>query len=146
LAGESRKLLDYIVRHFVLHDELVSIDLDASASEAGDEIEMNKREAVQRERARADELADAFADGLVRANRARARGQAEIELDDRDPVHNRVADAMIQLLVSHHLASSRSEPTKEYHYVYYIAVDWDRLGEVANEAGVDLAEAVKGKR
>jgi len=143
LADEPRKLLDYIVRHFVLHDELVSIDLDASASDAGDAIEMDKREAVQRELTRADDLAAAFADGLVRANRARSRGQEEIELDDRDPVHNQVADAMIQFLVSHQLAASRSEPTTKYHYVYHIAVDWDRLREVADEAGVDLAQAVR---
>ena len=85
-ADESRKLLDYIVRHFVLHDELVSIDLDASASDAGDSIEMDKREVVQRELTRADDLAAAFADGLARANRARASGAREITLDDRDPV------------------------------------------------------------
>jgi hypothetical protein len=144
LADESRKLLDYIVRHFVLHDELVSIDLDASASDAGDSIEMDKREAVQRELTRADDLAAAFADGLARANQARASGQEEITLDDRDPVQNQIADAMIQFLVSHHLAASRSEPTTEYHYVYFIAVDWDRLREAADQAGVDFAQAVSG--
>jgi hypothetical protein len=132
------------VRHFVLHDELVSIDLDASASDAGDAIEMDKREAVQRELTRANDLAAAFADGLVRANNARSIGQEEITLDDRDPVQNQIADAMIQFLVSHQLAASRSEPTTDYHYVYYIAVDWERLREVADQAGVDLAQAVSG--
>jgi hypothetical protein len=144
MADQPRKLLDYIVRHFVLHDELVSIDLDASASDAGDAIEMDKREAVQRELTRANDLAAAFADGLVRANNARSIGQEEITLDDRDPVQNQIADAMIQFLVSHQLAASRSEPTTDYHYVYYIAVDWERLREVADQAGVDLAQAVSG--
>jgi hypothetical protein len=144
LADDARKLLDYIVRHFVLHDELVAIDLDASASDPGAEIEMDKREAVQRELARADDLAAAFADGLARADRARSRGLDEVVLDDRDPVHNRIADAMIQFLVSHQLASSRSEPAEEYHYVYYISVDWDRLRDAAADAGVDLAQAVSG--
>jgi hypothetical protein len=144
LADEPRKLLDYIVRHFVLHDELVSIDLDASASDAGAAIELDKREAVQRELTRANDLAAAFADGLARADKARALGQEEITLDDRDPVQNQIADAMIQFLVSHQLAASRSEPTTDYHYVYHVAVDWDRLREVANEAGVDFAQAVSG--
>jgi hypothetical protein len=145
LADDARKLLDYIVRHFVLHDELVSIDLDASASDPGAEIEMDKREAVQRELARADDLAAAFADGLACANQLRGTGQDELALDDRDPVQNQIADAMIQFLVSHQLAASRSEPTTKYHYVYYISVDWDRLREVAADAGVDLAQAVVKK-
>jgi hypothetical protein len=144
LADEPRKLLDYIVRHFVLHDELVAIDLDASASDHGAEIEMDKREAVQRELARANDLAASFAEGLARANQARSSGQEEITLDDRDPVQNQIADAMIQFLVSHQLAASRSEPTGDYHYVYYVAVDWDRLREVADEASIDLAQAVSG--
>jgi hypothetical protein len=144
MADEPRKLLDYIVRHFVLHDELVSIDLDASASDAGDSIETDKREAVQRELTRANDMAAAFADGLVRANKARASGQEELMLDDRDPAQNQIADAMIQILVSHHLAASRSESTTDYHYVYYIAVDWERLREVADQAGVDLEQAVSG--
>jgi hypothetical protein len=144
LADESRKLLDYIVRHFVLHDDFVAIELDATASDRGASIEMDKREAAQRELSRADDLAGAFAGGLARANRAHADGQDEIALDDRDPVQNQIADAMIQYLVSHQLAASRSEETSGYHYVYHIAVDWDQLGEVAKAAGVDLAQAVKG--
>jgi hypothetical protein len=143
LADESRKLLDYIVGHFVLHDELVSIDLDASASDPGESIELDKLEAMRRERSRADDLAEAFAEGLARANELRASGQEELILDDRDPLQNQIADALIQFLVSHHLAASRSEPTTELHYVYYVAVDWDRLSEVAKAAGVDLAQAVQ---
>jgi hypothetical protein len=145
MADDARKLLDYIVRHFVLHDELVSIDLEASASDAGASIELDKHEAVQRELTRADDLATAFADGLSRANQLRGTGQDELALDDRDPVQNQIADAMIQFLVSHHLAASRSEPTTDYHYVYYVAVDWDRLREVAAEAGIDLAQATGGR-
>jgi hypothetical protein len=143
LANESRKLLDYIVGHFVLHDDLVAIDLEASASDRGESIEMDKHEAMLRERSRADDLADAFAEGLARANDSRASGQEELILDDRDPLQNQIADALIQFLVSHHLAASRSETTTEYHYVYYVAIDWDRLTEVAEAAGVDLAQAVR---
>jgi hypothetical protein len=143
LADESRKLLDYIVGHFVLHDELVAIDLEASASDAGASIESDKHEAVRRERTRADELADAFGEGLARANDARAAGLEELTLDDRDPVQNQIADALIQFLVSHQLATSRSETTTEYHYVYSIAIDWERLREVAQNAGVDFEQAVQ---
>ncbi len=143
MADESRKLLDYIVGHFVLHDELVAIDLEASASDAGASIESDKHEAVRRERTRADELADAFGEGLARANDARAAGLSELALDDRDPVQNQIADALIQFLVSHHLATSRTEPTIEYHYVYLVEIDWNRLREVAQNAGVDFEQAVQ---
>jgi hypothetical protein len=143
LADESRKLLDYIVDHYVLHDELVAIDLEASASDAGASIESDKHEAVRRERSRADELAGAFGEGLARANDARAAGQAELALDDRDPEQNQIADALIQFLVRNHFATSRTEETSQYHYVYLIEIDWDQLRGIMQQAGVDFERAVQ---
>jgi hypothetical protein len=139
VADDLRKLLDYIVRSYVVHDDLVGIDLEASASDRGEAIETDKRRAVQREIERADHLAEAFSRGLVRAR----SGNGELVLDDRNPEENQEADALIGFLVSHHLASSRTEETEPRHYRYYVAVDWDRLGAAARAAGIDLDHALR---
>jgi hypothetical protein len=142
MADESQKLLDYILHHYVLHDEMVAIDLDASASDLGQSIRENKEEVAQREVRRADDLSDAFAAGLARAGQLRTGGQAELVLDDRKPDENRMADALIDFLVSYQLASSQTQETEPGHYLYRIAVDWDQLGKVAQAAGIDLSRAV----
>ncbi|MGH2559080.1 MAG: hypothetical protein ACRDJH_08450 [Thermomicrobiales bacterium] len=142
MADEARKLLDHIVRRFVVPDELLDVDLVASASDLGDDIEADKRGRVRREQERADHLADAFAAGLARAYDLHRAGQAELSLDDRTPEENRIADALIGFLVSYHLASSRSEETEPNHYRYHVAVDWDRLRDSAMEAEIDFERAV----
>lgn len=139
MADDLRKLLDHIVRSYVVHDELVGIDLEASASDRGEAIETDKRRAVRREIERADHLAGAFSRGLARA-RART---GEIVLDDRNPDENEEADALIGFLVSHDLASSRTEETEPRHYRYHVAVDWSRLDETARVAGIDLDQALR---
>ncbi|MEA2513824.1 MAG: hypothetical protein QOF33_2689 [Thermomicrobiales bacterium] len=139
MADDLRKLLDHIVRSYVLHDELVGIDLDASASDRGEDIETDKRRAVRREVERADSLAGAFSRALARAR----AGSGELVLDDRNLEENQEADALIGFLVSHDLASSSTEETEAMHYRYHVAVDWDRLGEVARAAGIDLDQALQ---
>ncbi len=143
MADDAQKLLDYIVHHYVLHDEMVAIDLDASASDLGQSIRENKEEVAQREVRRADELSDAFAAGLARAGQLHTNGQGELVLDDRNPDDNRIADALIDFLVSYQLASSQTQETEPGHYLYRVAVDWDQLGKVAQAAGVDLPRAVR---
>jgi hypothetical protein len=135
-------VLEYITTRYLAHEDLRSIDFDAASSEPGDAIESDKREAVKRERARADELADPFRAGLLLAFRARQTGQREVVLDDRDPAENAMADALIYALVRTDLAASTSEETDPYHYVYRIVIDWERLDDVAQEAGVDLEETL----
>lgn len=141
MTDEIRRVLDAIVRRWVVNTEQRAVELDASAADSGAEIESDKQEAVRRELARAQELAPAFEQGLVRAWRSRD-GDGELVLDDRDAEENRIADALIRFLVSYDLATSRSEETGASHYSYAVAVDWPRLGEVAREAGVDLAPAL----
>jgi hypothetical protein len=141
VADEARKLLDQIVRQYVVPDELIDVDLAASASDRGQNIEADKQGRVRRERERAEQLADAFAEGLARARGLYLAGQAELALDDRQPEENRMADALIGFLVSYQLASSRSEETVPNHYRYHVAVDWDRLSAVATAAGIDLDRA-----
>jgi hypothetical protein len=137
-----RKVLDHITAQYLVRDELRIIDYDAGSSESGEAIESDKREAAKREMARADELADPFRNGLLRAYRAHLAGQREIALDDRDPAENAMADALIFALVRTELAASTSEETEQYHYVYRIAVDWEQLGDVAQAVGVDLDETL----
>jgi hypothetical protein len=129
----TRKLLDHIVRQYAVLDELRAVDLDAASSESGAAIESGKKEAARREVERANQLAEAFDRGLALAYRTR-----ELALDDRDPEQNRIADALIFFLVRFDLATSRTEETEPLHYTYHVSVDWDRLGEVARAAGVDL--------
>jgi hypothetical protein len=138
VAERVRTVLDYITSRYLVREDLRSIDFDAASSESGEAIDADKREAIKREKARADDLADPFREGLILAYRARQAGEREIALDDRDPNENAIADALIFALVRTDLAASISEETEQYHYVYRIAVDWDRLFEIATAAGVDL--------
>jgi len=138
VADEVRRLLDTIVQRWVVDNELRAVELDASAAESGQEIETDQQEAVRREVSRAGDLAPAFRDGLMRAWRQAKSGGKELTLDDRDPEENRIADALVRFLVSYDLASSRSTETDANHYIYAVAIDWFRLGDVARDAGIDL--------
>lgn len=133
-----QRLLDHIVRHYVVVDEQKDIDLNAAASESGGEIESEKVEAAQRELERAAALAEPFRLGLLAAFQGRRSGRGELALDDRVPSENAMADALIRFLVSYDLAESRTEETEPYHYIYHLRVDWDRLHKVARDAGLDL--------
>jgi hypothetical protein len=137
VADDIRRLLDYIVRSFVLHDEMVEIDQDASAGEHGESIESDKRRAARRELDRADELASDFAKGMARAH------DGIVVLDDRNPDENAIANALIYFLVRNNLAASRAVETEPGHYRYRVILDRERLREVADAAGVDLDQAVR---
>ena len=138
-----RRVLDHIVANYVVSDEHKDIDLNAAPTESGADIDAEKRDAARREAERAGELADPFRAGLAQAFLAAEAGQAEIALDDRDPEQDRRADALIRFLVRYDLASSRTEETDPMHYVYHVAVDWDRLRGVARAAEVDLDAALR---
>jgi hypothetical protein len=137
VADDLRKLLDHIVRTYVVRDELVAIDQDATASDGGAEIESDKKRAVRREFDRADELGDAFSRGLSRSQ------SGLIVLDDRNQDENQMADALIHFLVRTDLATSRAVETEPQHYRYRILINWTKLTEVAQAAGIDLDHAVK---
>lgn len=142
MADDVRKLLNYIVNEYVMRDELKNIDLDATSREPTSTIEADRREILRREADRAGDLADAFGQGLRRAYQRSQLGGNDLRLDDRKPDENRMADALIRFLVSYDLAASRSDETTPNHYVYSVAVDWDRLNAVARDAGVDLPHAL----
>lgn len=142
MADRLRTVLDFITVQYLVRDDLRGIDFDAEPSETGDAIESDKREAIKRENERTGEIIDAFRDGLALAYRAHQAGQREIALDDRDPAEDAMADALIHALVRTDLAASTTEETAPRHYVYRIAVDWERLGTVARAAGVDFDETM----
>lgn len=138
MADGLDRLLDHIVRQYLVRDEVRTIDLDASAAEPGEDIEAEKREAAQREVERSRELREPFQAGLRRAFALQARGQPDLVLDDRDPEQDQMATALVHALVRTNLAASHSEETEPQHYVYHLAIDWDALRQVAADAGVDL--------
>jgi hypothetical protein len=138
VADDLRKLLNHIVRQYVVHDEEVGIELEASASDEGADIESDKRQAARREIERADLLADAFSRGLMRARAA----NGQLVLDDRDAEENEEADALISFLVSHDLASSHTEETEPMHYRYFLTINWANLHAAAGAAGIDLNHAL----
>jgi hypothetical protein len=138
VSDEVRRMLDQIVARFVVNDEVRTIDREAANISDGDAIETDKEQATRREVARHEQLFPAFEAGLLRAWERAQIGGHELLLDDRNPDQNAMADALIQLLVRFELASSRTEPTGQMHYSYYITVDWPKLKELASSADIDI--------
>jgi hypothetical protein len=137
VADDVRKLLDHIVKSRIVHDDLVAIDLEASASDQGSAIESSKQRIARREAVRAADLAKAFGRGVTRVR------AGEAVFDDRDADQNLQVDALIQFLVRADLASSTADQTEPNHYSYRIRIDWPKLQSVAAEAGVDLDDAIR---
>ncbi len=138
MAGSLDQLYQHIVQSFALKDELIDIDLNANASESGGDLSEAKQEALDREKMVSSQLEPYFRSGIAKAQ---AAGNGEIALSDQDPIQNREADALIRYLVSFGLASSRSEETPP-GYTYYIAVNWDKLRQVAAGANIDFDAAL----
>jgi hypothetical protein len=67
---------------------------------------------------------------------ARAAGDAELPLDSRDPAQDRLADALISVLVTSGFATARTEDLGDEQYRYHITVNWPRLDEMARR--IDL--------
>ncbi len=66
MAGSFDQLFQHIVQAFALQDELIDIDLNANASEAGGDLTEAKQEALDREQAVARQMESAFRSGLPR--------------------------------------------------------------------------------
>jgi hypothetical protein len=133
-----RNLLAHIVARYAVVDEQRRIDLDANAEVSGDDLQAGKAAAAERERDTASDLADAFARGLALAWARAQQGESAITLSDQDPDEDAMADALIAYLVRFDLASSESHDLGDHHYAYDIAVDWERLRDVAAESGARL--------
>ena len=144
MANDVQKLLQHIVHTYIARQEAIDVERDASAAEPGEEIAADKRRIFKEEEQRADELTDPFRHGLRRADAARRAGGNAISLDDRKSDENAQADALIHFLVRSQLATSTSRETDEHHYIYTIAIDWDALDRVAQEAKASM-NAVLGR-
>lgn len=142
MADELDKLYDYIVRQYVMKDELIDVDLTASATEEGKAIETEKHQIVARENDHARQMRESFRAGLSTAWQLDQNGSQELRLSDQDPVENTIADALIRYLVSFGLAGSRTEKVSDTAYTYYISVSWDRLQEIGRKIGVDVTQTL----
>ncbi len=144
MASEVEKLMRHILRRFLAPQDAIRVDLDAPASEGGEELAEDKERAVRIEELRMSRLVGPFHSGLRRAYQASRAGGDSISLDDRDEEENRQADALVNYLVRTRLASSTTRETDDNHYIYTISVDWDALKSVADEARADLSNILSG--
>ncbi len=144
MANDVEKLMHHILRRFLAPQDAIRVDLDAAASDGGEELAEDKVRAVRVEELRMSRLTDSFHSGLRRAYQATRAGGDSISLDDRDEEENRQADALVNYLVRTRLASSTARETDENHYIYTISVDWDALERVADEARADLSNILDG--
>jgi hypothetical protein len=77
---------------------------------------------------RARNLARSLENGL---RLAYAAGDRELALDSRDPAEDRLADALISILVAGDYATARTEDLGTEQYRYYVTVDWAALDALA---------------
>lgn len=82
---------------------------------------------------RARSLALSLENGL---RLARTAGSTELALDSRDPAEDRLADALISILVAGDFATVRTDELGNEQYRYHVAVDWAALDALA--ARLDL--------
>jgi hypothetical protein len=110
-------------------------ELEASAGARRPMADVRQEE----EELRTSELDQARASALDLENGlrlARAAGDAEIPLDSRDPAEDRMADALISILVAGGFATARTEDLGDEQYRYSIAVDWRSVDELAERIGL----------
>lgn len=101
------------------------------------------------ERLRTTELERARAAALDLENGlrlARSMGARELALDSRDPAEDRLAGALISILVAGDFATARTEDLGDEQYRYSIAVDWPRLDEMAVRIGLPPATRLLDER
>ena len=95
--------------------------------------------AEDEERLRTTELERARASALDLENGlrlARSTGGRELALDSRDPAEDRLAGALISILVAGDFATARTEELGNEQYRYYVTVDWPWLDERAVRVGL----------
>jgi hypothetical protein len=93
----------------------------------------------EEERLRTTQLEQARASGLNLENGmrlARAAGSGEVALDSRDPAEDRLAGALISILVASDYATARTDDLGDEQYRYHVAVDWAALDALAERIGL----------
>ena len=110
-------------------------ELEASASPRRSMADVAEDE----ERLRTVELERARASALDLENGlrlARSAGDVEVALDSRDPAEDRLAGALISILVAGDYATVRTENLGDAQYRYHVAVDWPALDALAAQIGL----------
>ncbi len=135
MADSLHKLLMYIVEHPLMRSERREAEMDATAVQ---DVPQEVSEIAEEHRRDAERLAPAFAVGL----RTAAQHGGALTVDDNTPPGNDIADAFARFLVTTNLATSQSTELSKGHYSYRFEVDWPRLRELAQSAGVNLDDAL----
>jgi len=105
--------------------------------------------AEDEERLRTTELERARASALDLENGlrlARSTGGRELALDSRDPAEDRLAGALISILVAGDFATARTEDLGNEQYRYYVTVDWAWLDEMAVRVGLPPVTSLLDER
>ena len=138
MADDMERLLNVLIEREILRVEEKNVELTAGPRVSAETVDTNQTIEANREHQRVSDLGGAFAAGLRRAYAAQQAGEHEIVLDDRRQDENAMADALVQFLVRPHYATSQTDQSEPNHYIYRIAVDWEHLNRLADEAGIDL--------
>lgn len=112
-----------------------TMELEASAGARRSMAEVAEDE----ERLRTSELERARESALDLENGlrlARSAGDAEVALDSRDPAEDRLAGALISILVAADFATARTEELGDDQYQYYLSVDWPKLDAMSERIGL----------
>lgn len=136
MADDLQKLLRYIVERPLLRTEQIDAERNATAVQ---DVEQEIGGIAEDSRNHAERLGPAFAEGL----RMAARAGGPLVVDDTEPRGNDIADAFARFLVTTNLASSQSSEIAEEHYRYQFEINWPRLREFAQAAGVDLDASLR---
>lgn len=77
---------------------------------------------------------------------ARSSGASELTLDSRDPTEDRLAGALISILVASDLATVRTDDLGNEQYRYHVAVNWPALDAMAERIGLASIDRLLGGR
>jgi hypothetical protein len=77
---------------------------------------------------------------------ARAAGSGELALDSRDPAEDRLAGALISILVASTFATVRTEDLGHEQYRYHLTVDWPKLDAMAERIGLKTVSRLLDER
>lgn len=136
MADDLQRLLRYIVERPLMQTEQIDAERNATAVQ---DVQQEMGGIAEDSRNHAERLGPAFSEGL----RMAARAGGPLVVDDTEPRGNDIADAFARFLVTTNLASTQSSELAEGHYRYQFEVNWNRLRELGQAAGVDLDAALR---
>jgi hypothetical protein len=130
-------LVQAITWIYKVRDETVLIEATSTSRRDMADVMREEQDVADGELARVDEAVPAVAAGL---RLARAAGGGEVPFDSRDPEQDRLAGALIAYLVATDFATVRTDELGGEHYRYNIAVNWQRLDDLAARLGLPPVE------